>query len=143
MLTRTTYRLACCLAAAVVCAAMTGCKEDQPPQEEAAAQKAPAAEKQPAAEKTVAVPKVEGLTKEVAAEMQVDVEARLAKADAVDGTVDKVVSKCPACRLAMDGNSENSLEVSGYKLHFCTEQCKAKYAKDPTQAVLAMEIPKD
>ena len=87
------------------------------------------------------VPKAEELTKEVAAEMQADVEARLAQADALDGAVDKVVSKCPACRLAMDGKSEHALEVAGYTLHFCSDQCKDKFAKDPTKEVLALKIP--
>jgi hypothetical protein len=52
-------------------------------------------------------------------------QAILASADAVDGTVDKVVSKCPGCRLGMDGHAEHSLLAHGYTLHFCSDTCKA------------------
>jgi YHS domain-containing protein len=142
MTTRTTYWPIWCLAAAVVLTTIVGCKKEEQPQKEEPVTKAVPTEEAAVPEKEVA-PKVEGLTKEVAAEMQADVDARLAKADAFDGTVDKVVSKCPACGLAMDGKSENALEVSGYKLHFCTNLCKEGYEKDPAKAVLAMKIPKD
>ena len=140
MMTRTTYQFTWCLAAALAFATTAGCKKEEAPPSEKPPAAAVTTEKVAVPEKEV-VPKVEGLTKEVAPEMQADVEARLAKADALDGTVDKVVSKCPACGLAMDGKSEHALEVAGYTLHFCSDQCNAKFAKDPTKEVLALKIP--
>ncbi len=69
------------------------------------------------------------------------VEARLAQADAVDGKVDKVVSKCAGCALGMDGKKEHSFTTSGYVLQFCSEGCKSEFEKDPGRSVLAMKIP--
>ncbi|GAG26947.1 unnamed protein product, partial [marine sediment metagenome] len=68
---------------------------------------------------------------------------KLAEADEFDGKTDKVVSKCASCTLGMDGKSEHSLEVSSYKLHFCSEDCKTGFGKDTTKAILALKIPKD
>jgi hypothetical protein len=55
--------------------------------------------------------------------------AMLAKADAADGKVDKVVSKCLTCRLAMEGSPEHSLNYGGYVLHFCSEECKKAFSE--------------
>ena len=71
------------------------------------------------------------------------VEAKLTEADKFDGTTDKVVSKCPSCALGKDGKSEQALEVAGYKLHFCSEDCKTGFEKDTTKAILALKIPED
>ena len=85
--------------------------------------------------------------KEVEAEKDVDtkaaVEAKLAEADEFDGKTDKVVSKCASCTLGMDGKSEHALEVSGYTLHFCSEDCKTGFEKDTAKAILALKIPED
>ncbi len=111
-----------CLAVALVLAATPGCRKEKPAQKESA-------------------------KKEVEAEKAVDtkaaVEANLAEADALDGKTDKVVSKCASCALGMDGKSEHALEVSSYKLHFCSEDCKTGFKKDTTKAILALKIPKD
>lgn len=69
------------------------------------------------------------------------VEARLAQADAVDGKVDKVVSRCAGCALGMDGKSEHSFTTSGYVLQFCSAGCKSDFEKDPGKSVQAMKIP--
>ncbi len=88
-----------------------------------------------------------GCRKETPAEKDVDtkaaVEAKLAEADEFDGKTDKVVSKCASCALGMDGKSEHALEVSGYKLHFCSENCKTGFEKGTTKAILALKIPED
>lgn len=68
------------------------------------------------------------------------VEAKLALADKVDGTVDKVVHKCASCSLGMDGSEANSLEVHGYTMHFCSAGCKAKYAAEPDKTIMALKI---
>lgn len=69
------------------------------------------------------------------------VEAILAKADAYDGTTDKVVSKCAACGLGMGGSEEHALATHGYTMHFCSSDCKGKFDTDTEKAVLAMKIP--
>lgn len=71
-----------------------------------------------------------------------DVLAKLAKLDAVDGTADKVVSKCGGCELRMDGSGEHAINVSGYEMHFCSAKCKKDFYKDTTRSILALTIPK-
>ena len=66
----------------------------------------------------------------------------LAKADLVDGTADKVITKCAACELAMDGDKEHSLKVGEYTLLFCSEECKERFAKDVEKSVLGIKLPK-
>jgi hypothetical protein len=61
-----------------------------------------------------------------------DVVAKLAKADAVDGKVDKIVTKCGGCDLGMDGKSEIVLNVRDYKMQFCNPGCKERFEKIPT-----------
>ena len=53
----------------------------------------------------------------------------LAKADQVNGTADKIVTKCARCNLAMDGTKEHALKVGEYTLLFCSEDCKQTFAK--------------
>ena len=115
MLTRLSKWRTCWLVGSMVLIAVTGCRKEEPEQE------------QPMSE----------------AEVKVQVEAMLAKADQVDGTTDKIVSKCPSCALGMDGKSEHALQVSGYTLHFCTEKCKTEFEKDTTKSILALKIPED
>lgn len=68
------------------------------------------------------------------------VTAILAKADLKDGTEDKVVHKCAACALRMDGSADNELAVHGYKMHFCSSGCKDGFAEDTDAAILAMNV---
>ncbi|MGO8752814.1 MAG: hypothetical protein ACLQNE_43280 [Thermoguttaceae bacterium] len=65
----------------------------------------------------------------------------LAKADLADGTADKIVSKCAACDLAMDGSKEHALTVGQYTLLFCSEECKQGFAKDLEKSVLGIKLP--
>ena len=122
MKTRLAHGVIGCLAVAVMLAATPGCRKEKPALKESA-------------------------KKEVEAEKDVDtkaaVEAKLAEADEFDGKTDKVVSKCASCTLGMDGKSEHALEVSGYTLHFCSEDCKTGFEKDTTKAILALKIPED
>jgi YHS domain-containing protein len=67
--------------------------------------------------------------------------AALAKADAADGKVDKVISKCLTCKLGMEGRPENAATYGKYTLHFCSTTCKEKFLKDPEKAVLALKFP--
>ena len=106
----------CCLAATFLAAVMVGCE------------KKPSAEARP------------GIVAPPTGDAQA-VEARLAKADALDGKADKVVSKCAGCALGMEGKKEFAAMVSGYTLHFCSQACKTEFEKDPQKAVMAMKVP--
>ncbi len=66
--------------------------------------------------------------------------AKLAKADAKDGNVDKVVHRCAGCALGMDGEAKWPLQVQDYSMHFCKQACLDRYAKDPAQAIAALKI---
>ena len=101
------------------CARQTPVTQGQPP---AAREKAPDASKQA---------DITGQMKDI-----------LAKADKVDGTADKIVTKCAACDLAMDGAKEHAFKVGEYTLLFCSEDCKQAFAKDLEKSVLSIKIPK-
>ncbi|RME39988.1 MAG: hypothetical protein D6788_04345 [Planctomycetota bacterium] len=70
------------------------------------------------------------------------VRAKLVEADAADGATDKVVSKCAGCSLRMDGSDEYALTAHGFTLHFCSEECRDRFHKDLTRAILDLKIPK-
>jgi YHS domain-containing protein len=53
------------------------------------------------------------------------------KADAADGTADKVVHKCAGCGLAMAGSAEHASSHEGVTFHSCSEGCKGKLDADP------------
>ncbi len=74
------------------------------------------------------------------AETTAKVQAKLAKADAVDGQVDKVIAKCAGCSLAMDGSPEHTMKLSGFTLHLCSASCKTSFGKDTVKILLAIEI---
>jgi YHS domain-containing protein len=120
-----------CLAAAVGLMVVAGCGKEEPAKTDTGAKPE----------------EVAGLVKEKAAEGEAEIEAqlqaKLAKADELDGTTDKIVERCPGCGLSMDGKSEYAVEVAGYTLHFCSESCKEDFTEDLTQAVLDLKIPED
>ena len=122
MKTRLTHGVIGYLSVALILTATPGCRKEKPVQKESA-------------KKEVEV------REDIDADTKAAVEAKLAEADKFDGTIDKVVSKCPSCALEKDGKSEQALEVAGYKLHFCSEDCKKGFEKDTTKAILALKIP--
>ena len=65
----------------------------------------------------------------------------LAKADALDGQGDKIVSLCASCALGMDGSNEHSLHVGEYTMHFCADDCKQAFSEDISKSVLSMKPP--
>ena len=67
--------------------------------------------------------------------------ARLRAADGVDGTTDRVVSKCAVCKLAMDGTTEHSSRFEGYELHFCSPECKETFDHDPHAVLRRLHAP--
>jgi hypothetical protein len=67
--------------------------------------------------------------------------AVLAKADAADGKVDKVVSKCLTCMLGMEGRPENAATYGEFALHFCSNTCKEAFLSDPEKVALALKFP--
>jgi len=69
-----------------------------------------------------------------------EVLAKLAKADALDGNVDKVVHRCAGCSLGMDGKAEYALAVDNYTMHFCKKGCLEAFRPDPAKEILALRI---
>lgn len=69
-----------------------------------------------------------------------EVAAMLAKADALDGTTDHVVSKCGMCALRMPGSDTYTTALGEYALHFCSDDCKKSFDEDATEAVLAFNV---
>lgn len=67
----------------------------------------------------------------------------LAKADALDGQVDKVVTLCAPCSLGMDGLEEHSLQVGDYTMWFCKDYCKQRFSEDIPKSVLKMKVPEE
>ncbi len=63
----------------------------------------------------------------------------LADADAADGTVDKVVSRCPACGLGMDGDPAHASQIGEYTLHSCSASCKEGLEADPNAVLARLE----
>lgn len=86
-------------------------------------------------------PKTE--TPKTEAQTQADLLAKLAAADAFDGTEDKIISKCAGCALGMDGSENYAVETNGYTLHLCGDRCKKAFDANTTQSVLALRIPKN
>ena len=69
-----------------------------------------------------------------------EIMAKLAKADAKDGTVDKIVHKCAGCSLGMDGKAEHSIKVEDYTMHLCSPDCLARYQMDAGKELSALQI---
>ena len=65
----------------------------------------------------------------------------LAKADALDGQDDKIVSLCASCALGMDGSNEYPLRVGEYTMYFCADDCKEAFSEDISKSVLGMKLP--
>jgi len=65
--------------------------------------------------------------------------AALAKADAADGTADKVVSKCVVCSLAMDGSPDYAATYGEYAVHLCSKECREAFLKDPEGILAALK----
>lgn len=133
MKTRLTHGVIGYLSVAVILTATPGCRKEKPVQKESPKEEVEVREDKESAKAEVKEG-VDAVTKAA-------VEAMLTEADEFDGKTDKVVSKCASCALGMDGKSEHALEVSGYTLHFCSEDCKTGFEKDTTKAILALKIP--
>jgi len=58
-------------------------------------------------------------------------EAQLVSADAADGTVDHVVTKCAGCGLGMAGDASHSTQVGEYELHLCSGSCLDSFVSEP------------
>lgn len=133
MRARMIHRIGACFAVAILLAP-PGCRKEEPTAAEPAKDTAEAV-------KDLAASPVAAVEAKVAEADKEAVEVKLAAADLVDGKTDKIVTKCPSCALGMDGKSEHTLEVLGYKLYFCSEPCKTAFAKDLTKSILDLKIP--
>ena len=148
MKTRLTHGVIGYLSVAIILTATPGCRKEKPVQKESPKEEVEVREDKESPKEEVEVREDKESAKEevkegVDAVTKAAVEAKLTEADEFDGKTDKVVSKCASCALGMDGKSEHALEVSGYTLHFCSEDCKTGFEKDTTTAILALDIPED
>jgi hypothetical protein len=66
----------------------------------------------------------------------------MAKADAVDGTVDHVISKCVICNLGMEGRQEHSAKYGEYSVRLCSQGCNEAFSRDPEKALSRLSFPK-
>ena len=57
--------------------------------------------------------------------------SKLEAADKADGKEDKIVSRCPACMLMMDGDPKHTSHLEGYTVHSCHEVCAEVLEKNP------------
>lgn len=69
--------------------------------------------------------------------------ATLNAADAFDGTVDKVVTKCASCALMMDGKPENKADVAGFEMHFCSTACQESYQTNAKGRLETLKVPSE
>ena len=61
--------------------------------------------------------------------------SKLAAADKLDGKEDKVITKCPACMLNMDGHAKHSSQLEGYTVHSCHQACAEALEADPEKVL--------
>ena len=66
---------------------------------------------------------------------------KLAAADRLDGTEDKVISFCPSCGLRMRGNAEFSCRIGAYTTHSCAAHCNESVCEDPDGIFADIQIP--
>jgi hypothetical protein len=65
----------------------------------------------------------------------------LARADAMDGTADHVVSLCSGCGLGMQGDAAYTLEAGEFSMHFCSDSCLDHFAEHTEEAIAALDLP--
>jgi len=138
MLTQLFKGRALCLVLVGVLVVLGGCKKEDAPKP--APEAAPAEAEAPAeaaeaapAEKPAGIPSL--------ADPMEGVKAKLAKADLLDGKEDKIITRCASCALGMDGKPEHALEVLGYTMHFCTEQCLTSFSANTMKSVADLVVP--
>ncbi len=131
MMQRMWVRWAAVVAVALMVSA--GCESKQSESAKTTGDGKPAAEKPADAGKPAAGKSAAGAA----------VVAKLAAADAVDGKVDKIVTRCGGCKLGMDGKAELAFKTHGYTMHFCNPGCKKRFADDTDKEILALTIPSE
>ena len=65
--------------------------------------------------------------------------AALEKADAADGTSDKLVTRCLPCNLSMAGKAEHASKYGEYTVHLCSDHCKAYFERDPEKVLASLK----
>ncbi len=130
------------LLSALITITLTGCGGGETTDLESAAEDM-AAEAGEAAEGAMdqAGESVEGAMDMAGEEMNEAAAMVLAKADGMDGAEDMVVSKCPGCALAMDGDAAHAANMGDYELHFCSADCMDKFNEAPVKSLMAMKLP--
>jgi YHS domain-containing protein len=102
-------------------ALVTGCKSEDPPAD---------VPKEPAATAAASAAPAD----------QATVLAKLVAADKLDGTEDKVVTKCYMCGLGMDGEEKFAAEYEGYTVHLCSDHCLEEFKKDPASVIAQTDV---
>ena len=64
---------------------------------------------------------------------------KLAAADRMDGTEDKVITLCPSCSLLMAGKPEFSCKIGEYTTHSCAKHCNEAVCADPDKVFAKIE----
>lgn len=72
-------------------------------------------------------------------EIQAHTKACLAQSDKADGKADKVIGKCPACALAMDGSPQHKAIIDGYEVHSCSPDCNKALQENPNKIFKEMK----
>jgi len=122
-----------------------GCNQAPPASADGKSETAPVAESTPAPpaeepEVTEPAPsEAEAVVVELDEANLAEIEAILAAADPMDGTEDKVVHKCAGCNLGMDGKADYPVEVAGYELHHCSDQCRQRFVAKAEPNLLALK----
>lgn len=147
MFTRVTHGARWCLSIAVLLFLAAGCekKETVQPEKDASPAetvvKSDTADAADTADKADAADAADTADTADAADAADGFKVILAKADAMDGEVDNVVTKCGSCRLGMNGKAEHAVKAHGYTMHFCSAGCKTGFEKDLDKSILALNVP--
>ena len=76
---------------------------------------------------------------ELTSQNPTDISSILEQADKMDGTEDRQVHKCAGCKLNMDGDSSHAVQVAGYELHYCSDDCRTRFLANPGTNLLALK----
>lgn len=76
-----------------------------------------------------------------AAPLSEEILTALVKADQLDGTEDKKITRCYICGLGMAGADGYSAQIGEYTATFCSEACCQMFQENPEKVILETEIP--
>ena len=130
-----------CLVVVISLLMLSGCDRQEPTASETADKAVEQAKSAETAEPAEQAEAAKEPAEEVVTQIDALLKVKLAAADQLDGTADKIVSKCASCALSMDGKKEHSLKVDEYTLYFCSEKCKSAFAENTIESIKSLKIP--